>query len=510
MPSRGAEYSGPELRFGSPAGRWVLVAAVLGSGMASLDATVVGIALPAIGRDFGSGVDGLQWVITAYTLTLAGLLLLGGTLGDRYGRRRTFVVGVVWFATASLLCGLAVDGTALIWGRALQGVGAALLTPGSLALLEASFATQDRARAIGAWSGFGGIAAAAGPFLGGWLIDAVSWRLVFFLNLPLALVVVLVSARHVPESRAPAARGALDLWGAATITGALVGITYGLIEGPVRGWNSTSVVGALVLGALLFALFFALERRAVDPMLPLALFRSRQFAATNGVTFIVYAALGGVLFLLPLVLQQAAGYSPLQAGAALLPVTGIMLGLSARSGALAARIGPRVQMSVGPVAIGLGLLLFVRLHTGGGYVRDVLPAVLVFGLGLAINVAPLTATALSAVPSERAGIASAINNDVARTAGLIAVAVLPVAAGITGEVYRDPPALIDGFHTAAVMAAAACAVAGLIAAGTIRNAPRPSARTAGPAFHCAVGEPPPMAATEVRQQSVDASADGST
>jgi EmrB/QacA subfamily drug resistance transporter len=474
---------------------------VLGSGIASLDATVVGIALPAIGRDFHVGEASLQWVVDAYTLSLAGLLLLGGTLGDRYGRRKVFLIGTVWFALASLLCGVAPDATTLILARALQGVGAALLTPGSLAILQASFVADDRSKAIGAWSGLGGLATAAGPFLGGWLISAVSWRLVFFINLPIAAVVVAITSRHVPESKAPDETGRLDVTGAVTITGALVGITYGLIAAPADGWLSTPILASLVGGVVLLAVFLVNEARVRDPMLPLMVFRSRQFSAANAVTFVVYAALGGTLFLLPTVLQEAAHYSPLESGAALLPVTVIMLLLSARSGALAARIGPRLQMTAGPLVIAAGLLLLTRATGSHGYWLDVLPAVLVFGFGLAINVAPLTSTAMSAVPAEHSGVASAVNNDVARAAGLIAVAVLPVAAGITGDTYLHPDALAHGFRNALVIAAIACVIGGLLAAATIRNPPRRAAFPGKPgqeptpaaprqALHCSLDAPP--------------------
>ena len=472
--------SQPGIRYASRVGRWVLAAMVLGSGIASLDATVVGIALPAIGRDFHVDVATLQWVVDAYTLSLAGLLLLGGTLGDRYGRRRVFVIGTIWFALASLLCGLAPDATTLILARALQGIGAALLTPGSLAILQASFVEEDRSKAIGAWSGLGGLATAIGPFVGGWLISAVSWRLVFFINLPVAAAVVAMAVRHVPESRAPDETGPLDVPGAVAITGALVGITYGLIDASGRGWSSAPVLASLLGGAALLAAFIVIEHRSANPMLPLNVFSSRQFSAANAVTFVVYGALGGTLFLLPTVLQEVAGYSPLASGAALLPVTLIMLLLSARSGALAARIGPRLQMSVGPLVIAAGLLLFMRATGHGGYLTDVLPAVLVFGLGLAINVAPLTSTAMSAVPAEHAGIASAVNNDVARAAGLIAVAVLPVAAGITGDSYLHPAALSHGFNNALLISAIACTLGGLLAAVTIRNPPRRRPRPSGP------------------------------
>ncbi len=483
------------LRYGSPTGRWVLVATVLGSGMAAIDATVVGIALPAIGRDFGVGVGALQWVVNAYTVTLAGFLLVGGGLGDRYGRRRVFRVGTVWFAVASLGCALAPGAAALVVARAVQGVGAALLVPGSLAILEASFAQDDRSKAIGAWSGLGGIATAAGPFLGGWLISAVSWRLIFVINLPVAVAVAAIAGRHVPESRNPAATGRLDVPGAAAFTAGLVAVTFGLIEGPVEGWASVATLGTLGAGVVLLAAFVVVERRSPDPMLPLGVFRSRQFSAANGVTFVVYAALGGALFLLPIMLEQVAGYSPLLAGTALLPVTVVMLAFSARSGALAARIGPRLQMTCGPLVIAAGLVLLTRITASGSYLTEVLPAVLVFGAGLAINVAPLTSTALAAAPADEAGVASAVNNDVARAAGLIAVAALPALAGITGSAYLHPAVFSAGFRTAVLIAAGICAAGGILAGLTIRNPARPapavsSAAAPGRTMHCALDAPP--------------------
>jgi EmrB/QacA subfamily drug resistance transporter len=489
----------PGLRLSSAPGRWVVATTVLGSGMVALDATVVGIALPAIGRDFHAGVTSVQWVVDAYTLTLAGLLLLGGTLGDSYGRRRMFIAGTIWFAIASLLCGVAPDAGVLIAARALQGVGGALLTPGSLAILQASFAQDERSAAIGAWSGLGGVATAIGPFLGGWLISAVSWRLVFYINLPIAVAVVVIAARHVPETKSPGPVPRLDVRGAFCISGALAGLTYGLIAASSDGWGSVPVLAALGAGLVLFGLFILTEAREAQPMLPLGVFASRQFSAANAVTFVVYAALGGLLFLVPTVLEVAHGYSPIEAGTSLLPVTVIMLLLSARSGALAARIGPRLQMTAGPIVLAASLFLFTRLGTSGNYLTAVLPAVVVFGLGVAINVAPLTATALAAAPADHAGVASAVNNDVARAAGLIAVAVLPALAGITGDSYLHPALLAHGFRTAAIIAAVFCAAGGVLAGLTIRNPVRASRPAAGPnEVHCGLDAPPLRSLEPVR------------
>src|SRR5579875_2135587 len=468
------------LRYGSGTGRWVVAAAVLGSGMASLDATVVAIALPTVGRQFHTGLADLQWVVTAYTLTLAGLLLVGGGLGDRYGRRRVFVVGASWFALASLACGLAPSARLLILARALQGVGAALLTPGSLAILQASFVPEDRPRAIGAWSGLSGVATAVGPFLGGWLITAVSWRLIFFINLPVAGAVIALSARHVPDSKDPAATGRPDLLGAALVTGGLVGLIFGLIQGPDLGWASPPSLASLSCGAALLPAFVVAEAREAHPMLPPSIFRSRQFSAANAVTFVVYGGLGGALFLLPIELQQVSGYTPLEAGVSLLPVTILMLALSSRSGALAARIGPRAQMAVGPLLAGVGLALLARIGPSGAYL----------GLGLAITVAPLTSTVLAAAPGGHSGVASAVNNDVARSAGLIAVAVLPVVAGITGTSYLHPAQFGAGFRVAVWAAAGACGAGGIVAALTIRNPPRRHRHRPDRHLHCPLEAPP--------------------
>ena len=319
----------------------------------------------------------------------------------------------------------------------------------------------------------------------------MSWRLVFFINLPLAVLVLAITARHVPETKAPGPAPRLDVRGAACISGALAGITYGLIEASSYGWGSVPVLVPLAVGLALLALFIWVEDKEPQPMLPLGVFRSRQFSAANAVTFVVYAALGGLLFLVPTVLQVVSGYSPLQAGASLLPVTFLMLALSARSGRLASRIGPRLQMSVGPLVIAASFLLFTRIGGPGGYLSEVLPAVLVFGLGVAIMVAPLTATAMAAAPADHAGVASAVNNDVARAAGLIAVAVLPALAGISGESYLHPAALAHGFRVSAVIAAVFCVAGGVLAALTIRNPSRAACTASSPnGSYCALEAPP--------------------
>ena len=464
-------------------------AAVLGSGIASLDATVVNIALPALGRDLNAGIAGLQWTINGYTLTLAALILLGGSLGDRYGRCRVFIVGAAWFALASALCAVAPNIETLVAARALQGIGGALLTPGSLAIIAASFGEEDRARAIGAWSGFSGIASAVGPFIGGYLVDGPGWRWVFLLNIPLAIVVAVLSQRHVPESRDPDAVPHLDLSGAILGAVGLGGVTYALISGG-GGWSAGLSV-AIVLGLCALAGFVLNERRSPYPMLPPGIFASHQFTAANTVTFVVYAALAGVFFFLVVDLQVVAGFSPLLAGAALLPVTVVMLVLSARAGALADRIGPRLPLSIGPFIAACGVLLLLRVGSGASYVADVLPAVTVFGLGLALLVAPLTTTVLAAAEARHAGIASGVNNAVARAAGLLAVAVLPLLAGVTGDEYRDPQRFAVGFTVAVLCCSALLALGGLIAAVTIRGPGRAgAARLTDRSVYCAIDGPP--------------------
>jgi EmrB/QacA subfamily drug resistance transporter len=465
---------------------------VLGSGIAFLDATVVNVALPTIGEDLDAGISSLQWVVNGYTLTLSGFLLLGGSLGDHHGRRKVFVVGVVWFAVASLLCGLAPTDEVLIAARALQGIGGALLTPGSLAIIEAGFRREDRGPAIGAWSGLGGVTAALGPFLGGWLVQAASWRLVFLINLPLAALVVWVSVRHVPESRDPGATGRLDWVGAALAAVGLAGIVYALTDGPVQGWTAPPILASGLAGVGCLVAFLLWERRTPAPMLPLDIFASRQFSAANVVTFVIYGALGGSLFLMPIQLQRVVGYSPLASGVALVPITVVLLLLSARAGRLASRIGPRLPMTLGPLLVAAGFALFTRIGPGAGYLVDILPASLVYGFGLALTVAPLTSTVLAAARAEHAGIASAVNNDVARTAGLLAVAVLPVAAGISGADALEPARFADGFRTAMAIAAVLCAAGGLLSWATIRNpAPEPEPEEREHHLSCPLSAPSP-------------------
>ena len=480
-----------ELTVRSPPGRWVLAATVLGSAMAAIDGTVVGIALPTIGRQFHAPLVTMQWVVTGYMLSLAALLLVGGTLGDLLGRRRVFCWGVAWFALASAACAAAPDAEVLIVTRVLQGLGAALLIPGSLAIIQSSFADDDRARAIGAWSGLGGVATAAGPLLGGYLIGAVSWRWIFVINVPVAALVLGASFRHVPETRADGG-ARLDLAGSALTVVALAGITYGLVEGPVRGWSAPIVVGTLAVGSLAGLAFLVVEGRVTSPVVPLSVFRLRQFTVTNALTLLVYGALSGALFLLPIQLQVVDGYSALAAGTSLLPLTVIMLLLSARSGRLATRIGPRMQMSVGPLVVGIGMALLARTTGSSSYVGSVLPAVVLLGLGLAITVAPLTATAMSAVPGDHAGLASAVNNEVARVGGLVAVAVLPALSGIGGRAYLEPALLGHGFRTAVFISAGWCLAGGALAAVGIRNPKRirPLVAPEPPCLHCALDAAP--------------------
>ncbi|MBA2389958.1 MAG: MFS transporter [Geodermatophilaceae bacterium] len=484
----------PAVRLSSPQGRWLLLATVLGSGLAMLDATVVNVALGRIGTEFDAGFAGLQWTLNGYALTLASFILVGGSLGDRLGRRRIFIIGTVWFAVASLLCGIAPNVETLVAARALQGVGGALLTPGSLAIISASLHPDDRARAIGAWSGLGGIAAAIGPFVGGYLIDVWSWRLVFLINLPLAVLVVVVALKYVPETADPQASPDLDIPGAVLGAAGLAGLTYALIAGGEDGWSAVTVVTGAAGVACLVA-FILVERRSAHPLVPLDLFSSLQFTAANIVTFAVYGAIGGLFFLLVLDLQVVAGFSPLVAGSALLPLTVLMLLLSSRAGAIAQRIGPRLPMTLGPLICAAGVLLMLRIGPDASYLFDVLPAVTVFGLGLSATVAPLTATVLASAEDRHAGVASGVNNAVARAAGLLAVAVLPAVAGLSGADYQSPEAFESGFTTVLWVCTGLLVIGGVISALTIDRRLQPAApeqRT-----HCALAAPPLHSDTRV-------------
>jgi EmrB/QacA subfamily drug resistance transporter len=416
-------------RAGAPcsktSGRWILAATILASSMAFIDGTVVNVALPALQTNLNATAADVQWVIESYALLLSALLLVGGSLGDHYGRRRVFLLGVVIFAVASGLCGFAGNIGQLIAARAVQGFGAALLVPGSLAIISNSFSEQERGRAIGVWSGFSAITTAIGPVFGGWLIEHVSWRAVFFINVPLALVVILISLRHVAEN-SDKETSRVDWLGAILAALGLGALVYGLIESSQVGFNDRSVIMALAAGAVVLILFLLVESRLESPMLPLKLFRSRTFAGTNLLTFLLYAALGGTLFFLPLNLIQVQHYSPTAAGAVLLPFIVIMSLLSRWAGGLVARYGPRLPLVLGPVITAVAYLLFLLPGIGGNYWTNFFPPVVVLGIGMAITVAPLTTTVMNSISQNRAGIASGVNNAVARAASLIAIAVLGV------------------------------------------------------------------------------------
>ncbi|MFD8364413.1 MFS transporter [Streptomyces hygroscopicus] len=485
------------VRLSAPAGRWLVFTTVLGSAMALLDSTVVNVALPRIGLDLGADLPVLQWTVNAYMLTLAGLILLGGALGDRFGRRRVFVIGVIWFALASLACGLAPNAGVLIAARALQGIGGALLTPGSLALIQSVIHPDDRARAIGLWSGFGGVGAAIGPFLGGWLVDGPGWRWVFWLNVPLAAVCVPVALRHVPETSDPEAHGRFDVVGAALGAAALGLVTYALIAAPQKGASPAVVVPA-VAGLALGVAFVAVEKRRSEPMLPLSIFASRQFSAVNAVTLCVYAAFGGFFFLSVINLQVVVGYSALAAGTALLPTTTLMLLLSARSGELGKRIGPRIPLTVGPLLCAAGMLLMTRAGVGAVYWRDILPGLVVLGAGMVVLVAPLTATVLASVDVGRAGLASGVNNAAARAAGLVAVAALPLLAGMGPEAYRSADAFAHTFRRAMPICAGVLVLGAVVAWRTVRSdvLERAGAEAGGEGEGAEAGAVPEGAATE--------------
>lgn len=458
--------------YASPRGRGVLLASVLGSGMAFLDGTAVNVALPAMGRELETGLSGLQWAVDAYLLTLGSLVLTGGALGDAWGQRRVFLLGLVAFTATSVLCGLAPSAWTLALFRAAQGLGAALLVPASLALLRTSFPEADRQRAVSAWAGLSGVTTAVGPLLGGWLVDAGSWRLVFFLNVPVGALAAWVALRHVPDIAPRQDARGLDLVGAVTAALGLGGVIYALIEGPAHGWNPLAILAAAG-GAVLLAAFFLVEARQRHPMLPLTLFRSPTFSGANLTTLVVYFALGGATFLVVLALQQQLGYSALGAGAALLPITLLLLVLSPPVGRLAGRIGARPLMTAGPLLAGVGLALLTLMRRGGDYVGTVLPGVIVLGLGLSLTVGPLTAVVLGAVGDRYAGIASGVNNAVARIAGLLAVALLPLLGGLTESSGAD---FLAGTRRALWVSAGLCAAGALCSLLTL---PREAGRSRG-------------------------------
>lgn len=446
------------MRLASAQGKWLLAAMILGSGMAFLDGSIVSLALPAITRDLGGALPGQQWTVNAYTLTLAALILVGGSLGDRLGRRRVYVIGVAWFAVASVMCAAAPTIEVLVAARGLQGVGAALLTPGSLAIISASFVAEDRGKAIGVWSGLAGVTTAVGPLLGGWLVDEVGWRSIFWINVPLAAVVIWLSVRHVPETKGE--QGKLDMFGAALAAGGLALLTYGLVE---KSWSWS------IAGIALMSVFVIHQKVTPHALVPLSLFADRVFTAANICTFAIYGALSGAMFLLVLQLQYVSGYSPLEAGLATIPLTIIMLLFSGKAGGLGAKFGPRWPMTFGPLVSAAGLLLMLGIGENPNFWIDVLPGAIVFGSGITLLVAPLTTAVLAAAPMNQTGIASGINNAVARTASLLAVAAIPPIAGIAGANFDDPEIFSPGFRMGMWICAGMLAVAGVCAMTLIRG-----------------------------------------
>ena len=447
---------------------------ILGSSVAGVDSTVVAVALPAIGRNLDASFQALQWTVTSYTLTLASLILLAGSLSDRWGRRRVFLVGLAWFTLASVLCAAAPGIGWLIAARAVQGVGGALMTPASLAIIEATFQPGDRTRAIGTWAGFSGVSAAIAPFLGGWLLEAGSWRAIFLINVPVAAVTAWTTRRHVPESRDTSLSGGADWPGALAGVAALAATTYAIIVLPAAGATSPQFAAAAVVAVVSAAAFVGTERRARNPMLPPAIFAPAQFRAANAVTFVVNGALGGFAFVFIPALEIVAGYSPVVAGSALVPVTAVTLLLSGASGRLAQRIGPRPQIVAGCLACAVASVLAVRIGSQASYWTAVFPLAVLFGLGLASLLPPLTASAMSSAPDSQAGLASGVNNAVARVAGLLWIAALPPITGLTGSAYTDPARFRSSFAQISWICAAAFTGAAALAAIFITRLDRPT------------------------------------
>lgn len=451
----------------SPIGRVVIATTVLGTAVAMLTGTVVNVALPSIASELGASTAEQQWVVNAYLLVIASLILIGGSLGDRYGRVRVYRIGVIWFAVTSLIAAVAPTIEILIGARLLMGIGGALLTPGSLAIIEATLERSDRGKGVGLWSGLTGIAAAVGPLIGGALIE-LSWRWVFLVNLPVALAVILLSPR-VPESKDESAiENPLDVAGSALAALTLGGVTFGLIQGPEGGLSAVDIV-AVVIGLVSLFVLIRVERRADDPMVPFRLFANRPFATANLMTLLVYGGMGIVFFLLSIQLQVTAGWTPLEAGLAFVPATILLLLFSAQSGALAQRIGPRIPLSIGPLLIAGGMLLMARIGPDATYLADVFPAVVVFGVGLVASVAPVTATALGSVPDKRSGAASGANNAIARTGQLLAVAAVPPLVGLTGDALNSPAVLDAGFPNAMIVGASLVGAGAVVAALGLRS-----------------------------------------
>jgi EmrB/QacA subfamily drug resistance transporter len=459
------------ITLGSWAGRRTLAASIVGSGAVFLEGTVVNVALPAIARDLGLGLEGVQWVVNAYLLALGALTLLGGALGDRYGRRRLFGIGSIAFAVATAGCALAPNAPILLVLRFVQGAAGAMLVPNSLAMLEASFDAEERGTAIGRWAGWSAVSTAIGPLLGGSLVDAASWRWVFAVIAPVAIAAaVLALGGDNPETRPGSSKGQrqVDYVGAALIVIGLGAVTAGLIEGPKRGFGDPLILGLVIAGVVLLIAFAVFEHRTRSPLLPPELFRSAAFSGANAATVLIYAGLSGLILLLVLQLQGNLKYSALESGAALLPTNVLMLSLSPLAGRIAHRYGARLPMALGAVVAGVGMVLFSRVAPGVSYVKTILPAVIVFGLGLSSLVAPLTAAVLAAAPDDQAGTASGVNNAAARLAGLLSAAALPAAAGLGGLEQLAGLRLTQGFARAMWICAGLCWVAALVTWLTVR------------------------------------------